>query len=280
MRRVPRPKLTATEALDLCISSVRDADLKRRLGLVRRKIANTEAEYLREGPRGRLYLLPESLVIGRSVTGEEMDTLYNSTFVKSAKTRAEYGKLKKSCANDICPLCGQRTVHQLDHYLPVSRHALLAVTAANLVPSCSDCNKSKLAHTARKASEQTLHPYFDDLEADRWLFAEVVQASASLAFAVRPPATVSRINQARLQTHFKTFALGSLYSSHAGAEVADIKHHLARLSTRRGASARVRAYLEEQAASRANAHVNSWQTATYEALASSAWFCGGGFNSF
>jgi hypothetical protein len=31
------------------------------------------------------------------------------------------------------------------------------------------------------------------------------------------------------------------------------------------------------AASRAHAHTNSWQTATYKAFAASTWFCGGGF---
>jgi len=280
MRHISLPTLTAAEAMDLCIESVRDRDLKRRLGVARRHLEVAETEYLRLGRKAKLYQMPESHRIGRSLTHLEMDELYNGTFVRSARTRSAYGKLKKACTNDICPLCGQRTVHQLDHYLPISRHALFGITASNLVPACSDCNKIKLAYVATTAAEQTLHPYFDDVEGERWLFAKVTQNPGSLLFFARPSVAFGKTIRERIKVHFETFSLATLYSSHAGAEISDIKHHLIRLSTRRGATARIRAYLQDQADSRGNAHVNSWQAATYEALAASTWFCGGGFISF
>ena len=44
-----------------------------------------------------------------------------------------------------------------------------------------------------------------------------------------------------------------------------------------GGAAAVRVELEYQWESRQANRVNSWQTATYEALAESDWFCDGGF---
>jgi len=187
MRSLPRPLVTADEALTLCIDSVRDLDLKRRLGVVRRTIVTAEAEYIKQAKASRLYLIPAGKMVGRSVTQAEMNNLYNRTFVKSVHTREIYGDLKKACLNDICPLCGQRTVHQLDHYLPLSEYPALAVTSVNLVPACPECNKVKLAYTAESASKKTLHPYFDNFENQRWLFAEVVQtAPAALFFGAVP----------------------------------------------------------------------------------------------
>ena len=39
----------------------------------------------------------------------------------------------------------------------------------------------------------------------------------------------------------------------------------------------VQKYLEEEATSRSSNYMNSYQTATYQALAGSDWFCNGGF---
>ena len=57
--------------------------------------------------------------------------------------RTIYDAIKLASPNGLCPLCGQRVVATLDHYLPKSRYAALAVNPANLIPACSDCNKAK-----------------------------------------------------------------------------------------------------------------------------------------
>jgi hypothetical protein len=63
--------------------------------------------------------------------------------------------------------------------------------AANLIPSCGDCNKAKLRSQPTSGEEQTLHPYFDDVDAT-WLKAKVIEADPpSLRFFPEAPATWS-----------------------------------------------------------------------------------------
>ncbi|WP_422778067.1 HNH endonuclease [Pseudomonas shirazensis] len=73
----------------------------------------------------------------------------------------------------LCPMCGQRIVATVDHYLPQSRFPTLNLTSANLIPVCSDCNRRKLASVPAIAEDQTLHPYFDDLGNERRLMADI-----------------------------------------------------------------------------------------------------------
>ena len=72
------------------------------------------------------------------------------------------------------------------------------------------------------------------------------------------------------------FRLGALYTSHAAEELLNIRQQLGILLDRAGPSA-VQEHLVEQAASRGAHNINSWQTATYEALAQNIWYCLGGF---
>lgn len=161
----------------------------------------------------------------------------------------------------------------LDHHLPKSKFPALAVTPSNLIPACSDCNKSKLASSPHTEEEQTFHPYFDDFGHAPWLHAEVVQGSPPmLRFSVKPPTTWPTLWGARACHHFRTFGLGKLYMAQAAQELVNVQYHLTKLLEQTGAMA-VRAHLAEQALSREKANPNSWQTAMYKALCESAWFC-------
>lgn len=275
MRKLPHPDITGVSALKACASSIRDVDLKERLRQIEDTIDNFEEIYAAHGEVAELYLITGTDNINGLVTRDEMDRVYNNTFVKSVKTRSMYDKIKKACENDICPLCGQRTVFQLDHYLPISGFPVYGVTAINLVPACSDCNKLKLAHIPTTPGEQTLHPYFDDIEQERWLYATVLPAA--LTFSVVPPPTWDALKAERVATHFRTFGLGVLYATHAAVEINNMRHSLTKLSIGPDSANAISAHLRERAESCAAAHLNSWQTATFDALANSEWFCSGGF---
>jgi hypothetical protein len=56
-----------------------------------------------------------------------------------------------------------------------------------------------------------------------------------------------------------------------------MKLQIEKLHARTGHQA-VREYLVESYTSRAQARPNSWQSALYEALSTSDWYCNGGFN--
>ncbi|MFJ4518444.1 HNH endonuclease [Streptomyces sp. NPDC088816] len=215
------------------------------------------------------------------MTTQEMIAVYTNRMAKKqAAGRPIYDDLILAAKDGRCPLCGQRPVSTLDHHLPKTLYPALAVDPLNLVPSCADCNKLKLDVTPRSSEEETLHPYFDDVEHDSWLKAEVIEvAPAALRFFVDPPAAWSPTLIRRARLHFKTFGMASLYASQAAQELGNIKYYLTQLyevGQKRGAQ-RVQDHLAEQAESRRRAHINSWQSATYQALADSAWYCDGGF---
>lgn len=266
-----------SDIYDDCIRSIQDAGLKARLRTARPVVLEAARVYEQMGTAGELFKIVATNGV-LEVTSKEMHSLYRNTFVKSVKTRPIYTSLKKACKNDMCPLCGQRTVHQLDHYLPVSQHSALAVTPVNLVPACAECNKVKLAKEAAVAEEQTLHPYFDDLTATRWLYATVQHESpVSLLFEARPHAALPPTMQARIVHHFKTFELGKLYTSHAGEELTNINYGLHEIAKIVDPTEALRSHLAQMARSRSAIHLNSWQTAMYSALAESDWFLTEGY---
>jgi hypothetical protein len=279
MRSLPRPGITGTEALELCVSSIRDEDLRGRLLLVVASVEAAEAEYVENGEGATLYAIAGTKNVGGHVTGKEMERVYNGTFVKSSITRNAYAKLKKACVNDICPLCGQGTVHQLDHYLPITSFPVFGVTAINLVPACSDCNKCKLVHVPTAAAEQTIHPYFDEVDDEKWLFGEVVEGTpAAVRFSVVSPASWDAVKAERMRTHFRIYRLGALYATHAAVEIVNMRYALKKLAATAGFEQRIRQDLRGRAESCADVYENSWQRATFDALADSDWFCAGGFD--
>jgi hypothetical protein len=127
------------------------------------------------------------------------------------------------------------------------------------------------------ASNQTLHPYFDDVDGASWLVAEIRESCPPAAvFSVRPPVTLDVTTATRLRVHFETFGLGELYAAQAGAEMVSIRFALAEAADARGVEG-VQALLAHQARTRSLAARNSWIVALYTALAESGWFCREGY---
>lgn len=281
MRKLPRPTLTGADALNLCASpGVRDQDLKDRLLHARSIIEAAEKKYVDHGEAAQLHSIRGTKSVGRHLSGKQMERVYNGTFVKSSKTRSSYAKLKKACVNDICPLCGQGTVRQLDHYLPITGFPVFGLTAVNLIPACSDCNKNKLVHVPTSEGEQTIHPYFDNVDKEQWLFAKVVESTpAAVIFEVRVPDSWSEVNEERIRTHFRIFKLGPLYATHAAVEINNMRYALKKMAIAPDSVHRISEHLRERAESCAQVYENSWQRATFDALADSEWFCSGGFEA-
>lgn len=262
------------------ISRVVDTGLKRRLESIADDISDAADEYDRNAAIRSLYLLEEHEDVAGVVTRAEMEKVYTDRMAKEGTPgRPIYEKLKASAPYGICPLCGQRTVSTLDHYLPKANFPTLVVLPYNLIPACSDCNKDKLAKVPETAETQTLHPYYDNVANEQWLYAEIIQTTpASIRFFVNAPADWDDILKARVQHHFETLKLGALYVSQAASTLADIRGQLGSLFDRVGIVA-VREHLNESELSRRENHINSWQTAMYQALANDDWFCSGGFRN-
>ena len=279
MIKMNKPTLESEDVFISCISRIRDQNLKQRMEAITDNIVQASEEFDQLASLNRLYQVLREPMVGGLATVEEMEAVYTQRMAKkNAPGRYAYDQLLNSAPNGRCPLCGQRTVSTLDHHLPKAHYPALAVAPLNLVPACSDCNKSKLASIPTTSNEESIHPYFDDIEQDRWLFSEVIEgAPAALRFYVEAPEHWDDILASRVTLHFRMLGLGALYAAEAADELLNIRHQLRSMHTAGGAEL-VRVELEGRAHSCQQARLNSWRTATFEAFARSHWFCDGGFD--
>jgi hypothetical protein len=212
------------------------------------------------------------------VTVDEMEKVYTQRMAKiGAPGRDIYDDIFASSPSGRCPLCMQRPVSTLDHYLPKAHFPTLAVAPLNLVPTCSDCNRNKLDIVPTTAGEVPLHPYYDKLGDEIWLMARVVESRpAALSFFVMPPIGWNDILSIRVNTHFRALGLAMLFASEAAEELLNIRHQL-RVLNDADPDGGVRNELERRATSCARARPNGWRAAAYHAWFKSDWFCNGGF---
>lgn len=280
MISLPRPTELPLEVFDLCISRIRNTQLKGRFRRIRADIDIAAQAFLAAGLGSTFFSIPDQDGIRGVVSASEMTALYDYRMArKGAPGRDAYDRLIAAAPMQRCPLCAQRLVTTLDHYLPKADFSALAVVPSNLVPACSDCNKLKLNARFATAEEQTLHPYFDVTGDDIWLHAEAVhERPTAFRFFIGDCPAWSAEFSARVRHHFKTFRLSALYATHAAEELLNIRHALERLYQGGGADA-VASRLLEEAESRAAVRVNSWQSATYRTMATDRWFCDGGFRA-
>jgi hypothetical protein len=278
VRRLTKPDDIARDVFLLCTATVQSRLERARLVSVAGIVAGAAEEYEAAAASTSLHLLAEQADVGGVVTVREMSDLYDEKMVrKGAVGRHIYDRLMVAPMLGLCPLCAQRIVSTLDHHLPKSKYPALACVASNLVPTCTDCNRLKRDKRPESEGDQTIHPYFDDFEDDRWLEAEVVEnVPPAVRFFVQPPVEWPAERSERARYHFALFRLAVLYTAQASQELVSIVYHLERLFEASG-EVGVRSHLAEQAASREAAHTNSWQTAAYRALAANDWFCSEGF---
>jgi len=266
----------ALEVFQTCNSKLTDESLKKRLKKIEGRIVKAAAEYRTKATAKKLFELKPVHDVGR-VKNAELKSVYTARFAqKGSPGRDIYNRIKNAPSHSRCPLCCQRTVGTLDHYLPKSTFPLYSVLPINLIPACIDCNKIKSSKVPTKASEQTIHPYFDNFEDDRWLSASHKESNPyTVSFSTKPPNSWPSTSKKRLSIHFQTFQLGILYSSHAAAEIDGIIPRLKKIN--QAGAGGVKAHLHEEFLSRSKARNNSWQAALYKELSTNKWFYSGGF---
>ncbi len=283
MWTIPKPEISARETFDICIEGIRDPNLKARLQGIRQQIEDADTDFDARGVASQLYAIAQAAnVVGvaGAVTADEMVKLYERHMARQkSRGRATYDKIMVGALHGQCPFCGHLPVSTLDHSLGKAEYPVLAVTPINLIPCCKDCNHKKGTAAALTPETQFLHAYYDDLTADRWLYAQIVQGSPPGAtFYVNPPAHWDGVTAQRVNRHFRELELASLYASQSGRQLQNIRSSLAKNYDAAGAQA-VAEDLIERSDSCAQVTVNSWEGALYEAAANDAWYCGGGFRA-
>jgi HNH endonuclease len=273
MWTVPLPAEAAESVYRSCIRGIRDPDLRDRLGRAADSVTTADLSYRQAGAKGMCGRLAPADFQLPDVTAKEMSWVYENKMVgKKAPGRPVYDAIRTASPQGRCPLCGHRDVTTVDHYLPKSSYAALAVNPANLVPACSECNRTKSSTVL-----DFLHPYYDNVERDRWLWARVLETSPPVVeFAAQPPPCWPSGLADRVQRHFAAFGLGPLYSMQAARLISGIRALLDPL-LREGGTTAVRDHLRQNEESWQQAALNGWQAACYGAMAGSIWFCAGGF---
>jgi hypothetical protein len=278
MKTVNKPNFRAKDTFSTCISIVRSKDLKNRLVACENLIIQAESEFDTKVTTGNIYTIQTEKIVNGNVTAKELENVYTQRMAKKdVPGRILYDKLISAPKLGICPLCSHRLVETLDHYLPKSEFPRLATTPINLIPSCYTCNKTKLTNSPSRSEEETLHPYYDNIEDDEWLSAIVNKTNPpTITFYVNPSANWSDLLKARVKYHFTSFALNKLYTIQAAVLIRGLNQRLESIYKSKGREG-VKIYLSEEAVSRYADDKNSWQTAFYRAVTNDEWFCDEGF---
>lgn len=278
MRRIDKPTITVSEVLTDCISNMQDEVLKNTLTSSISVIENAEIELEEKIKTNTLYKIPHNQEVNQIANATNLKKIYTDRMVKKENEgRKYYDLLLLSAPKGRCPLCSQRQATTLDHYLPKSFYPLLSVTPINLVPACKDCNTGKLTDYPTQCDEETLHPYYDDVEGFSWLKMRIIQVNPIIVeFYTDAPRSMATLLRKRIKYHFENFSLNELYISHAMQEFENIKQQLTKLYNK-GGQGLLKEYLKECYESRESVHKNSWQTAFYEGLLNNDSFCNGAF---
>lgn len=230
--------------------------------------------YLNHAGEGSLYQLPRLAPVG--IAAAELSGLYKRVLVDGGE-RDTYDRLRGGSRFGLCPLCAQRDVKTLDHYLSKDDFPELSVFPANLTPACFECNHAKRTYHALTAHHQLFHPYYDDWSEFRLLKADVeIKDEIEITFSIRAPDGATQEIVRRARRHFSTLGLNSLYTQNAEVELAERKLQFEKTFDSDG-SVGLREELESEAESRRRFNRNSWSAALYRALARSDLFCEGGF---
>lgn len=267
MRKLNAPGDSVQDVFSTCIASYRDAALKDRLRLVIPILADETSRFETCVLTSQTHTIPRADNVGGVVRKDEMMDVYQSKFVRGPG-RSYYDKYMSLPANGKCPLCGIGIVATLDHYLPQSQYPALAVTPKNMIPACRDCNMGeKRTFFPQNAEEEPLHPYFDDVEQDVWLFVNFNIADATLVptYFVSKPAEWSDLLFRRVQNHMDLYNLYRSYAVHAVEEITGRSSMWHIFLDKCGENFLAESFHEE-AASRERLFLNSWQSALYRGL--------------
>ena len=274
MHKLPKPSCNIEEHLTECISKCRINKVE--LQTFKSEIIEQANNYDEKAINGELSSLRPLEDI--PFDAKSLINLYDSHMSKKGSIgRQLYDKLMLT-AKGTCPFCTQGIPTTIDHFLPKDVNGgfpELSIVPINLVPCCKDCNHIKSTKTPNSEEDQFIHPYYDDINEEKWLFAQVnyeINSETTLVFYVDCPNNWNDTLKARIQNHFKAFGLNRIFSQQAATEMTGKEFRLQELFNKGGEES-IRAYLIDEADSWEKANKNSWQAAMYYALAEDENIC-------
>ncbi len=277
MRALNRPAIDYRALYRKAISQTqRNADKAVLEGIEDRMVAATEAydaTMQNEGPHA---------VVKIDLTAEEealAGALYKKRIVsRKGICRSTYDDLIVSTST--CPYCLDGEIYEIDHFLPQAHHRDVVMYPGNLVPICHPCNHIKLELLPVDARHSLLHPYFDRLPVQPWLFAAIDRTADGpvLKFRVQLDEAQHGNIAPRLAYHFDTLSLDSrmrVRSARVLIELqADVEQYLADL----GAGG-LKVHFASEADKHFARHGNTLEAAAYRAASTNDAFCAGDYKN-
>jgi len=275
MRVIPKPNISPIRTFVRCYSSYRPV-AKNNFKSIAGFIATKSLDYDQKALSKSLYIFSIHDHVQGSISKKEMVKLYNDKMVKHPTGRKVYDKLMSLAPLSRCPFCGVGRVKTLDHYLPETKFPTFSVLPYNLIASCRDCNTGKSTNYATTQNTQTLHPYYDDYTHEQWLYAKVLESvPVSIEFYVNPPSNWNQVDKDRVQEHFNSYELAERFSIEASNTLADLREEFILYKS---TPSIIQKELEKKARVYESRYKNSFETAMYQALYKSQWYCNGGYS--
>ena len=269
MKKIPRPAYGVETVIRDCFDFPKNSGLTNKLKRIAPSVVRAEASYIECAEHGQLHTISPLEDVDGIVTSDEMTKVYEQKFSNiKGPGRRYYDKLMAAPALGRCPLCDVGTVSTLDHYLPKKQFPAFAVTPANLVPSCRDCNLGQKRTEAPKSAETApLHPYFDDVETAVWLKVDLYVSGDSLVprYGVVKPDAWDDVLYRRTLHHMELYGLYKLYGSHAAEEISGRARVWRSLYGESGAK-QLKEQFSLDARSYEEVSLNSWKSALFRAL--------------
>ena len=276
MYPIKAPSVSAEESFRACVSSVRGESKRDRLLRGLRDIQLGDSQLVAAISSGTVHLVDSRAFAVRDVSGEEMISLYDDQMVRAGTAgRRIYDAIVNSGHQGRCGLCGFREAGSLDHFVPKSTFASVAVDPTNLIPACGPCNLKKSASLPTSPDKQYLHPYFDGIDDAPWLAARIDPHRRAVTYFVEPPTDWDPVFTARVVQHFSVFRVDAAFAASAADELVSIRGYLDEMYL--SGSVAVEQYLGDMARSARTAGLNSWRRVFYATTAADSWFCSGGF---
>ena len=279
MFSLQKPTIDKINIYDKCVSSIQDIDKRKELSDYKYIYLLNASDYEYYANKSSLYMLQEiTLPVINHRNFAEYQTIKND--LKNLYEKLRNNKEPRLYYDEIlslsnkCPFCGFGHVYTLDHYLPKSHFPIFSILPYNLVPCCRDCNAKKGSNYATTVYWQTLHPYYDgDILSKRLVFADILEQNPmSIKFYIKH---TDKICENRVKIHFQIYELPKRFAVEAAEYISDLNLQFAKYQYTKIDDIKKELYIRFEASKGNN--LNSWQTAMYEALYQSDWYCQEGY---
>jgi hypothetical protein len=244
------------------------------------RLVAAEAEYIAAAPARNLHLMKAEDPALSEDEGNAVIYAYTKAATKrdGREARALLNVLEAS-TDDKCPLCLRTPVEELDHYLPKSPFARVALTPANLYPVCSKCNRKMSNTFVTDQTELPLHPYFDRIGGLSWLTAELTETGlGTLQFRVNRLDDWDDVTFARVTNHFESRGLGTLWGSSASNFFVGNRKYFRGIYQLAAGADKLKQTLLSLADSYDEEAYEPWRAVALRIWAESDWFCSGGWD--